>query len=76
MKYKFMRCQGFILRPDLIGTTKNGPIPDIRGSGRTRLGAEPERRMKISFVSIPNPQFNWGGLGNEFVYFFSLCLCG
>jgi len=29
--------------------------------GRTRLGAEPERRMKMA-LSIPNPQFNWGGL--------------
>jgi len=32
-------------------------------------------------VSIPNPQLSpiksgRGGLGNEFVYFFSLCLCG
>jgi len=39
--------------------------------------------MKIAFVSIPNPQFNWGGLRNERVsfdefimfLFFSLCLC-
>jgi len=40
--------------------------------------------MKIA-LSIPNPQFNWGGLlsrlgraktdGNERLYLFSLCLC-
>ncbi len=31
--------------------------------------------FKVYYLSIPNPQFNWGGLGNESLYLFSLCLC-
>jgi hypothetical protein len=32
-------------------------------------------KTQMSKLSIPNPQFNWGELGNESLYFFSLCLC-